>query len=234
MQIFQLNENKDWFPPAYMAHPSGIVAVGGDLSPERILIAYRHGAFPWFDPEDDILWWSPDPRFVLFPADLQVSKSMRQLFRRRAFEVTFDEDFLGVMEGCRMTPRPGQDGTWITDDIIRSYHRLHTEGRAHSVEVWQDGQLVGGLYGLVLGKCFFGESMFSRVSNASKYGFITLVKNLAAHRFELIDCQVHTQHLESLGASMIPRIRFLSVLEKHIHSPVEYPSWKGIFEPLSV
>ncbi len=202
------------FPPVDLAEPDGLLAVGGDLSTQRLLLAYRSGIFPWFS-EPPILWWSPDPRFVLFPEELKVSASMRQLLRKQVFRITFNQDFAGVIRNCRITARPGQDGTWITNAMQKAYIKLHEEGYAHSVECWLDNKLVGGLYGIKMGRCFFGESMFSLVSNASKAAFITFVQAAAQEGLALVDCQVHTEHLASLGARFIQRTEFRRLLEKY-------------------
>ncbi len=196
-----------------MANSEGLLAVGGDLRYERLMAAYHQGIFPWYGEDTPILWWSPDPRFILYPKKLKVSKSMRQVLNKNLFKVTFDTDFEQVIRSCMTTPRPDQDGTWITKEVIDSFKYAHEKGTAHSVEVWQDEKLVGGLYGLCIGKVFYGESMFSRVSNASKAGFITLVREMNKQGIELIDCQVYTRHLESLGAELINRDRFLAHLE---------------------
>lgn len=224
MPVFGLGEQLV-FPPVQLSNPDGILAVGGDLQPERLLLAYGSGIFPWYDEEDPIIWWAPDPRFVLFPEDLRVSKSMRQVLRREIFRISFDEDFASVIRHCQKTPRPGQRGTWITDDMQQAYIQLHEQGFAHSVEVWQAEKLVGGLYGVSLGNSFFGESMFAHVSNASKAGFITLVRRLAEKGFELIDCQVYTSHLESLGAQDIPRAEFMARLESSLKHPTQQGKW---------
>ncbi|MBC6493169.1 leucyl/phenylalanyl-tRNA--protein transferase [Flavihumibacter stibioxidans] len=202
-----------FFPPVSQAEPDGLLAVGGDLSPERILLAYRSGIFPWYE-EEPILWWSPDPRFVLFPAELKISKSMRPFLNREKFRFSVDEDFQQVMKNCQQIPRLFQSGTWINKDMIQAYTSLHRMGYAHSAEAWQDGKLVGGLYGVKIGKVFFGESMFSHVSNASKFAFIKLVQLLAEKGVVLIDCQVYTEHLESLGARMISREEFMEIISK--------------------
>jgi leucyl/phenylalanyl-tRNA---protein transferase len=187
--------------------------MGGDLSTERLLLAYRSGIFPWY--EGDLpLWWSPDPRFVLFPQKLKISKSMQALLKRDAFTFTVNKDFAGVIAMCREMKREGQESTWITEEVEAAYVRLHREGYAHSAEAWLNGELAGGLYGLRLGKVFFGESMFSRVSNASKYAFIKYVQLLQAEGVLLVDCQVYTAHLESLGAEMMERGVFVELLKK--------------------
>ena len=201
------------FPPVEGSE-EGIVAIGGDLSTERLLLAYRSGIFPWFGQDEPILWWSPDPRFVLFPDELKISGSMQRLFHKNAFEVTYNQAFAEVIANCAAVKRSGQQDTWITAEMIEAYIGLHKKGHAHSVEVWRNKQLVGGLYGIISGKIFFGESMFHTVNNASKYGFITFVKKLQQENFILVDCQVHTQHLESLGARFIGRREFIAIVNK--------------------
>jgi leucyl/phenylalanyl-tRNA---protein transferase len=203
------------FPPQELAEPDGLLAVGGDLSIDRLLLAYRHGIFPWYEGRH-ILWWCPDPRFVLLPSELKESKSMRQLIRRNTFEFRVDTDFKQVIGKCKTVARRGQESTWITDEVREAYIALHIAGYAHSAEVWQGPDLVGGLYGVRMGKVFFGESMFSTVSNASKYAFIQYVQQLQLEAVELIDCQVYTEHLESLGARMMPRPDFLALLDRLI------------------
>lgn len=202
-----------YFPPAEHSSAEGIVAIGGDLSPERLLLAYRSGIFPWFEDDEPILWWSPPERMVLFFEDLKVSKSMRNIMNRGLFRVTFNTAFKEVISNCRSIKRDGQPGTWITPDMVEAYCRLHELGFAKSVEVWQDAELVGGLYGVDLGHIFCGESMFSKVSNASKIGFIALAVHLEASNYRLLDCQVHNDHLESLGAREIDREDFLELLK---------------------
>jgi leucyl/phenylalanyl-tRNA--protein transferase len=214
MALFALDKELI-FPPVHLAEPDGLLAIGGDLSTERLLLAYRNGIFPWYEGEH-ILWWCPDPRFVLVPPELKVSKSMAQLLKRQAFQFTINKAFPEVISNCKAISRRGQDGTWITEGIREAYTRLHRQGYAHSAEVWQDDQLVGGLYGVRMGKMFFGESMFSKVSNASKYAFISYVQQLMSEDVQLIDCQVYTEHLESLGARMMPRQWFLQMLKKLI------------------
>lgn len=199
-----------FFPPVSQATEDGLLAFGGDLSPERLLSAYQNGIFPWFEDDNTILWWSPDPRFVLFPSNLKVSKSMKQVLRNCDFEVTVNKDFNAVITECAKAKRPGQDSTWITNGMVEAYNTLHQLGFAKSVEVWQDQKLVAGLYGVDLNNgVFCGESMFTKVSNASKAGFITFIQN---SNYKLIDCQVYTNHLESLGAEDILRDEFLSYL----------------------
>jgi len=213
MPLFALDKQIT-FPPVHLSEPDGLLAVGGDLSPERLLMAYRSGIFPWYEGEH-ILWWCPDPRFVMYPDELKVSKSMKGLLKRQAFEFTINQAFTQVINSCKTIPRKDQNGTWITDEVKKAYTRLHQLGYAHSAEVWQNGLLVGGLYGVRLGRIFFGESMFSTASNASKYAFISYVQQLRTEGVQLIDCQVYTEHLESLGAKMIPRQIFMQELARH-------------------
>ena len=216
------------FPPADQTDRHGVVALGGDLSPERILKAYALGIFPWFNPGDPIMWWCPDPRFVLYPENLRVSKSMRPYFNQQKYTVTYDTRFREVMTACSHVERPGQrGGTWISEEMIDAYCQIHELGYAHSVEVWRDDKLVGGLYGVALGKVFFGESMFTRASNASKFGFITLVRQLREQGYTLIDCQQRTHHLTSLGAGSIPRADFLAHLRANEAAPTSNHSWVG-------
>jgi leucyl/phenylalanyl-tRNA---protein transferase len=214
MALFALN-NEMVFPPVELSDPDGLLAIGGDLSVSRLLLAYRSGICPWYEGEH-ILWWSPAPRFVLFPRELKVSKSMGQLLKKNAFSFSVNKAFDEVIKNCKSISRSNQDGTWITNEMRIAYIHLHELGYAHSAEVWQNEELVGGLYGIRLGKVFFGESMFSKVSNASKYGFIKYVKLLSDAQTELIDCQVYTRHLESLGARMIERRDFTDLLKKYI------------------
>ena len=202
-----------YFPPAEAASLEGIVAIGGDLLPERLLLAYRSGIFPWFEDDEPILWWSPPERMVLFLDELKVSKSMRNVINRDIFRVTFNTAFKEVISNCRSIKRDGQPGTWITPDMVNAYCTLHEMGFAKSVEVWQGDTLVGGLYGVDLGHVFCGESMFSKVSNASKIAFIALARQLGIANYRLLDCQVHNDHLESLGAREIDREDFLEILK---------------------
>lgn len=198
------------FPKVEEADEEGLLAIGGDLSVARLLLAYQSGIFPWFNSGDPVLWWSPDPRFVLFPEKLKVSKSMKQVLKKSDFTVTVNQDFMGVIKACSLAKREGQSGTWITDAMVQAYIKLHQLGYAKSVEVWQEEELVGGLYGLDLDNgVFCGESMFAKVSNASKVAFITFIQNT---NYKLIDCQVYTNHLESLGAEDISREAFLKYL----------------------
>lgn len=226
MPVFWLDPEHIVFPDPAYATPDGLLAAGGDLSEERLLLAYRSGIFPWYAPGDPILWWCPDPRCVLFPKDLKVSKSMRPYFNQRKFEVTYDRCFSEVMQACAQQPRNGQAGTWITREMMEGYTRLHEAGYAHSVEVWKEKELVGGLYGIAIGKVFFGESMFARASNASKFGFISLVRQLEAQGFTLIDCQQETSHLLSLGATTISRPEFLHTLRANDAHPDGEGQWR--------
>lgn len=229
--MYWLRKDQITFPNADLANADGILAVGGDLSAERLIEAYQNGIFPWFNPEDPIIWWSPNPRFVLFPDEIKVSKSMRPYFNQKKFKITCDTVFEQVIKSCSKQNRSGQrGGTWITDNMVEAYVNLHRLGYAHSVEVWNEDELVGGLYGISLGKIFFGESMFSKVSNASKFGFITLVKKLTEQGYNLIDCQQETNHLASLGARSIPRKQFLAFLADNESYELEPKSWKGIFD----
>jgi leucyl/phenylalanyl-tRNA---protein transferase len=212
MSIFAL-DNKLIFPPAHLSEPDGLLAIGGDLSPERLLLAYKSGIFPWYEGEY-ILWWCPNPRCVLFPAELKVSHSMKQLLKKESMEFTVNKAFPEVIRNCKQINRDGQASTWITDEVENAYMKMHALGYAHSAEAWVNGELAGGLYGLRLGKVFFGESMFSNTTNASKFAFIKYTQQLQSEGVELIDCQVHTAHLESLGARMIPRTEFLGLLNK--------------------
>ncbi len=230
MPVFWLSQQDEVFPDPRLANERGILAVGGDLSARRLLQAYAQGIFPWFNQGDPILWWSPDPRFILLPEELRVAKSMRPYFNQRKFDLSCDRDFRSVISACQLNYRPGQGGgTWITEDMLEAYCDLHELGYAHSVEVWKEGELVAGLYGVSLGKVFFGESMFTRVSNASKYGFISLVRRLREKEFWLVDCQQETRHLASLGAKRMDREDFLRILEKNQGEPTLRGSWKGLF-----
>jgi len=205
-----------WFPPLEAALPDGLLAIGGDLGVERLLLAYQNGIFPWYNEDEPPMWWSPDPRFVLFPEELKISKSMQQVFKKGTFEFKVNTAFEDVIRNCSQVKRNGVDGTWISNDIIDAYTELHRLGLAYSAEAWQEGRLVGGLYGILLGKVFFGESMFSLVSNASKFAFISWVETLRQQGVVMIDCQVHTPHLESLGSRMISRVDFVEILKQNI------------------
>ena len=212
MALYFLND-EIWFPDVEEALEDGLLPIGGDLKTERLLLAYRSGIFPWFDDDELPMWWCPDPRFVLFPRELKISKSMQQLLKRNAFEFRINSSFEAVVRNCQQANRKDQDGTWITEEIVSAYCKLHELGYAHCAETWQDGALIGGLYGIRMGNVFFGESMFSKRNNASKYAFIRYVQQLQNEGVVLIDCQVYTAHLESLGARMIPRKLFIDFLK---------------------
>ncbi len=214
-------------PSRALSDPDGLLAVGGDLSPARLLYAYRHGIFPWYHGEQPILWWSPDPRAVLFPRDIHISRSLRRRMNAGGYRLSFDTAFDEVMSACG-GPRANQPegGTWITPDMQAAYAELHRLGHAHSVEIWMDGELAGGLYGIALGRVFFGESMFSRRTDASKLALVHLARQLDAWGYGLIDCQVHSDHLQSLGSALIPRADFLRLLAAHCNGPEQAAPWR--------
>ena len=227
MPVFQLS-SEIAFPSPELARKDGLLAFGGDLSEERLITAYSMGIFPWYNEDSPILWWSPDPRLILIPEELKVSRSLRKVINKGIFKVTMDTAFEQVIRNCAGAPREGQGGTWIMEDMIEAYIRLHKSGYAHSVESWCEGELVGGLYGIILGKVFFGESMFSKESNASKVAFVTIVERLKEQGFSLIDCQVRTEHLISLGAREISRQSFLEMLRDALgRYPSSQPLLKG-------
>ena len=215
MRLVQLSRHSIAFPSpeGALREPNGLLALGGDLSPARLLMAYQRGIFPWFSPGDPILWWSPDPRAVLWPESLHISRSMKRFHKRSPYRVTMNYAFGQVIEGCASDR---EEGTWITRGVVEAYHRLHELGHAHSIEVWREDELVGGMYGVAQGTLFCGESMFSRADNASKFGFATLTRQLQAWGFVLIDCQMPNDHLHSLGARAIPRSDFAEFLRKHL------------------
>ncbi|OAI20454.1 leucyl/phenylalanyl-tRNA--protein transferase [Methylomonas lenta] len=208
-----------------LEEPNGLIAVGGCLSPQRIINAYRHGIFPWFNPDEPILWWSPNPRLVLFPEKLKVSRSLNKTLRKQLFEIRLDSAFLSVIQACA-EPRPEQAGTWISNEMKQAYLQLHHLGIAHSVEAWQDGELAGGLYGISLGQVFFGESMFHRKTDASKVVFVHLVKQLTNWGYRLIDCQVKSEHLVSLGAEEISRDEFANLLNHYCDQYADAQAWQ--------
>ncbi len=223
MPLFIL-DNELVFPPIHLAQPDGLLAIGGDLSPERLLLAYSNGIFPWYEGEH-VLWWCPDPRFVLFPDELKINRSTEKLLNKNeparpagGFEFSINKSFKEVIHQCKKIKRPGQDGTWITDEVERAYCKMHELGYAHSAEVWKDGELAGGLYGIKLGKIFFGESMFSKQRNASRFAFTKYVQQLKEEGIQLIDCQVYTEYLESFGARMIDREEFIKLLNGLVSS----------------
>jgi leucyl/phenylalanyl-tRNA--protein transferase len=222
----EITKRSKAFPDLDEADESGLLAVGGDLSIERLKLAYSKGIFPWYEDGMPILWWSPDPRMVLFPNKMIVSHSLRQSIKKQQFTVTIDTAFEKVIQNCSKTPRKGEDGTWITREMKNAYIRLHEAGYAHSAESWLDGELVGGLYGVSLGKAFFGESMFHHVTNASKVALYHLVEKLCAWDFTIIDSQVYTNHLESLGGEMIPRSQYVQFLENALKTEDVVGSWE--------
>ena len=225
--IVWLDKNEIWFPNPDLAPGDFPLAIGGDLSPERLIFAYSSGIFPWYSEGEPIMWWSPDPRMVLFPENLKVSRSLRKVIRNKGFEVRFDTDFERVINMCASVKRPGQEGTWITDEMKKAYIELHNLGYAHSVETYLDGKLVGGLYGVSIGKTFFGESMFHTVSDASKVAFVKLVEKLREWDFDMIDCQQSTPHMERFGAVEIPRKKFLEILKKSVKKKDFVGKWTG-------
>ena len=232
MPIFRLTRALA-FPPVHYAEPDGLLAVGGDLSPERLLLAYRQGIFPWYSPQEPILWWSPDPRLVLFPEEVRISKSLKRLLRKQVFQVTADEDFREVVVQCAAVRVESGEGTWIVPEMLDAYCRLHEIGYAHSIESRCDGELVGGLYGVALGKVFFGESMFMRKTDASKAAFAHLTARLHAWGYDIVDCQVATPHLMSLGAREISRKAFLAILAGAVRAGGHPGSWKDAFQKCS-
>jgi leucyl/phenylalanyl-tRNA--protein transferase len=225
MPVFRLSSNLS-FPPPHLAIGEGLLAVGGDLSIKRLVTAYRQGIFPWYAEDDPILWWSPDPRMVLYPDELHVPRSLRRIVRRQIFSITLDQAFGQVIRGCAGIRGPDHPGTWIVPEMITAYEELHAVGLAHSVEAWQGDALVGGLYGVSLGGSFFGESMFSRISNASKVALVRLVEGLHREGFQLIDCQVATAHLMQFGAREIPRDHFMQDLKRSLKQPTQQGRWR--------
>jgi leucyl/phenylalanyl-tRNA--protein transferase len=223
--VFRLTDELA-FPHPALAAEGGLLAVGGDLRPERLLLAYRSGIFPWYSEGRPILWWCPAPRFVLLPDELHVPRSLVKAMRRAPYRIAMDEDFAGVIEACKTVPRPGQDGTWITRDMVAAYTELHRRGIAHSIEAWEEGALVGGLYGLAIGRVFFGESMFAHRPDASKVAFVRLVEQLRRWSFELVDCQVWTEHLERFGARELELDEFLARLRRAVDAPGRAGPWR--------
>ena len=232
MPVFSLPE-KLIFPPPHLASPEGLLAVGGDLTRDRILLAYRNGIFPWYSQGDPILWWSPDPRMILLPDGFKVSRSLKRKITTKHFAVSMDRDFGRVIDQCARTRTDRMQDTWITREMITAYVNLHHAGYAHSVEIWEQGDLVGGLYGLSLGRCFFGESMFSKARDASKVALYHLCLYLNERNFDLIDCQVPSEHLKSLGAFSISRKKFLGLLRHSLNHPSLVGTWK-LFESTSL
>jgi leucyl/phenylalanyl-tRNA--protein transferase len=224
MPVFRLTD-EILFPPPEYAEPEGLLAIGGDLSSERLIEAYSHGIFPWSDEADPILWWSPDPRMVIRPQEFRPSKSLSKVIKKGKFRVTLDTAFEQVIRECAKLPRKGQAGTWITRDMVKAYIQLHKEGYGHSVECWVGDALVGGLYGLSIGSMFFGESMFSKETDASKVAFFSLCQILADWEFDWVDCQLHNEHLESLGAYTISREEYLEQLQSSVKKDTRKGSW---------
>jgi len=224
MPVFLLSD-KISFPPPYLASKEGLLAVGGDLSQKRLLLAYHTGIFPWFSDDEPILWWSPDPRLVLYPEEIRVSKSLKKIIKKNMFHVTMDSAFVKVINQCAKIRLQNNQGTWIIKEMIDAYCNLHESGFAHSVEAWYQGELAGGLYGVSLGKCFFGESMFTRVNNASNVALVKLVEYLNTLSFDMIDCQLTTEHLLRFGAKEIPRISFLKQLKESLKAPTKKGKW---------
>jgi leucyl/phenylalanyl-tRNA---protein transferase len=225
MPVFLLSDNLV-FPTPGLARNDGLLAVGGDLNEDRLLLAYRTGIFPWFSSGGPILWWSPDPRLVLFPREIKVPKRLKRVIKQGMFQVTMDAAFEQVIRSCAQVRRKDDQGTWIVSDMVDAYCRLHASGYAHSVEAWRDGELAGGLYGVSLGRCFFGESMFTDVDNASKVAFVRLVDHLNSLSFDMIDCQVRTDHLVRFGAKMISRRFFLGLLKRSLAEPTIRGQWR--------
>ena len=224
MPVFLLSD-KTPFPPPHLAPREGLLAIGGDLSQKRLLLAYSMGIFPWFSDNEPIIWWSPDPRLVLYPRDVKVSKTLRKIIKKNMFHLTMDSAFDQVINQCAQTRLQNNEGTWLVKDMIDAYCKLHESGFAHSVEAWYNNKLAGGLYGVSLGKCFFGESMFAHFSNASNVALVRLVEYLNDLSFDMIDCQVTTDHLIRFGAREIPRVRFLEQLEKSLEKPTLRGKW---------
>ena len=224
MPVYKLPEDLI-FPSPHLATDEGLLAVGGDLSRRRLLLAYSHGIFPWYSEGEPILWWSPDPRFILYPHEFKVPRSLKKVIKKGTFEVTLDRAFEEVITECAQVRLENREGTWIVDDMVDAYCRLHEAGFAHSVETWQDGELAGGLYGVSLGKCFFGESMFTRISNASKVALTALVEHVKSYDFSLIDCQITTDHMLRFGAREISRTRYLDELSKAMNAPTLQGKW---------
>lgn len=224
MTVFLLTD-KIAFPHPHLASSEGLLAVGGDLSQERLLLAYRMGIFPWFSDDEPILWWSPDPRLVLYPREIKISKTLNKIMKKGLFKVTMDSAFVQVITQCAQIRLQNNEGTWIVKDMIDAYCKLHESGFVHSVETWHQGELAGGLYGVSLGKCFFGESMFTRISNASNIALVKLVEYLNTLSFDMIDCQLTTEHLLRFGAKEIPRVSFLNQLEESLKAPTKKGKW---------
>jgi len=225
MHLRILRNDELSFPHPFNCAPDGLLCMGGDLSPQRLLLAYQYGIFPWYSDYEPILWWTPYPRMVLYPKELKVSKSMRSIIKKQTFNISYDSNFEYVINQCKITKRKGQGGTWITNEMKEAYIRLHHMGYAHSVEVWHEGEIVGGLYGISLGKIFYGESMFQHLSNASKFGFIHLTRKLEQEEYALIDCQQETNYMSSFGARTISRELFFRALRVNALKEHNNVSW---------
>ena len=225
MPVFLLSDKIE-FPPPQLASEHGLLAVGGDLSQERLLLAYRMGIFPWFSDDEPIMWWSPDPRLVLYPREIKIPKTLKKIIRKNEFKVTMDLAFRDVIHHCADVRLKKYEGTWIVKDMMDAYCRLHESGFAHSVEAWHQGELAGGLYGVSLGRCFFGESMFTRISNASNVALVELVEYLNTLSFDMLDCQIPTDHLIRFGAREVSRARFLAQLERSLEAPTKKGKWE--------
>ena len=229
MPVFRLDDRLV-FPPVHLAE-DGLLAIGGDLRPERLLLAYTHGIFPWYAENLPIMWHSPDPRMIMTSGDLVVQRSLKKAIRRRPYELRMDTAFMDVLAGCAAAPRAGQTGTWLIPEMVAAYEKLHELGFAHSIEAWEGGTLVGGLYGVSLGAAFFGESMFARAPDASKIAYVACVRQLAAWGIGLIDCQVHTDHLARFGAYEVPRAKYLELLKVALDEPTKRGRWAFELEP---
>ncbi len=227
MPVFYLTD-EHIFPPPHLAEKEGLLAVGGDLSQDRLLLAYHMGIFPWYSDEEPVLWWSPDPRLVLYPKEIKVSKTLKRIIKKDKFHITMDHAFAGVIRECAQIRAENNEGTWINEDMMKAYFRLHQSGYAHSVEAWYEGGLIGGLYGVSLGKSFFGESMFTRISNASNVALVKLVEYLAALSFDMVDCQVRTEHMIRFGAREVPRDRFLQQLNESLGKQTIKGKWQFV------
>ena len=230
MPIYHIPDSAIIFPHPFLSEPEGILGIGGDLSPERLLLAYQFGIFPWYSEGEPIMWWAPHDRFILIPHEVKIQKSMRTYFNNHRYILSADKDFVSVINHCKNVKRPGQKGTWITEEMVEAYTRLHKMGYAHSIEVWEENDLVGGLYGISLGKVFFGESMFSLKPNASKFGFISLSNKLHENNFRIIDCQQPNKHLASLGARHMSNRDFHHILRSNCLLETDARSWADFFE----
>jgi len=224
MPLFRLSKKLE-FPPAWLARSDGLLCIGGDLSPERLVLAYKNGIFPWFSKDEPILWWSPDPRLILLPQNIKISKSLNKKIKKNTYRVTVDTAFEQTIRSCAKPRKNEHEGTWLVDEMVDSYIKLHTLGYAHSIETWRKNELVGGLYGICLGKSFFGESMFSSESDVSKIALVALSNHLKKHEFDLIDCQVTTNHLLSLGAIEISRNAFLDIILESVKKKEDINTW---------